>query len=662
MAGHRRLFEPLVIGSVSIKNRIAFAPLATGGLLTSAGALNQRGFDYYAERIKGGAGLIIVGVTKVENEVERLPVGSAGRLQLTDYALPALGEIAELAHAFGARVIVQLTPGDGRNSPMMQIVGPSEIPSKFHPNVTAKELTVEEIARIVEAHGRASAMLKRVGVDGVEINGHEGYLADEFTMSLWNKRTDRYGGSLEGRLTFAKELLESIRAAAGNDFPVVYRFGMKHYMKAPHMSGLPGEDFIEVGRDIEEGKEVAKLLQQMGYDALDVDAGCYDAMYWAHPPIYQPHGCLVPLAAEAKRVVDIPVLVAGRLDLPDQAEDVIASGKADMISLGRALLADPEWPNKVRTGRVEDIRPCIACHRCLQRHIIGKPLSCAVNPVSGREKLFDLSPAAEAKKVLVVGGGVAGMEAARVLKIRGHEVTLREKSHTLGGHLAEAGAPDFKADIGRLNDWYVRQMKVLDVPVEYGATVDAAAIVGSAYDAVIVATGSDAAGLDAAGAAEFPNKVLKNADVLLGRVDPGENVVIVGCGVVGLETALWLADKGKKVTGIEVLPQIAGDASVGNRDMLLDLVKNKGIAVMTGSRVARVTEKGVEVVDASGSEAVLVPCDSVVVAIGFTPTDALYRSLLALETGLEVYNVGDSLQTGEIMSAIWSAYTVARAI
>ncbi len=662
MVKYRRLFEPLRIGSLEIKNRVAFAPLATGGLLNSAGALTERGVDYYVERVRGGAGLIIIAVTKVENEIEYEPVASGGRIQLTDYALPGLGEIAEIAHAFGAKVFVQLTPGDGRNSPQPKIVGPSEIPSKFNPNVTARALTVEEISRIVEACGRGAAMLRRVGVDGVGINGHEGYLVDEFTMALWNKRTDQYGGSLENRLRFSKEILDKIKATAGPDFPVIYRFGLKHYMKAPHVGGLPGEDFVEVGRDIEEGKEVARLLEQFGYDALDVDAGCYDAMYWAHPPIYHPHGCLVPLAAEAKKVVSIPVIVAGRLDVPDLAEEVLESGKADMISLGRALLADPYWPNKVRTGAAADIRPCIACHRCLQRHIIGKPLSCAVNPASGREGIFGLSQAVARKKVLVVGGGIAGMEAARVLKTRGHDAVIFEKTGELGGHLAEAGAPDFKDDIKRLRDWYVRQMEVLGVPIKFKKEATAEAIADSSYDAVVVATGSAAATVEIAGAADFPAKVLCNADVLLGRKDPGESVVVVGCGLVGLETALWLANQGKKVTGVEILPQMATDACVANRDMLLDLIKAKKVETLTSSQVSRVTAQGVEITSANGGAPRLIPCDSVVVAVGSVPKNDLYRSLVERAPQLDVYNVGDSLQTGEIMNAIWSAYTVAREI
>ncbi len=286
-------------------------------------------------------------------------------------------------------------------------VSASAVPHFHEPKILCRPLETVEVEKIVKAFGTAAEILAAAGVDGIELHGHEGYLFDQFTTSLWNQRTDNYGGNLKQRLTFPIEVLKEIKQHAGADFPVQYRFGLKHYIKGLNSGALQGESFSEAGRDISEGLEMAKLLEEAGFDALHVDAGCYDSWYWAHPPIYQEHGCMVDMAARVKEVVSIPVIAVGKLELPEQAERVIAEGKSDMIAIGRGLLADSHWPVKVAEGKTEDIRPCIGCHDgCIGRFMRGKPLSCAVNPACGREKLYALDRVEKPKKVVIVGGGI----------------------------------------------------------------------------------------------------------------------------------------------------------------------------------------------------------------------------------------------------------------
>jgi len=661
MAKYKNLFKSIKIGPVEIKNRIVFAPMATEGLVASDGTLTQRGVAYYVERAKGGAGLIIVGVTKVENEVEHEIVGHGGRLLVTSHIVPHLAELVEFAHYYGAKLFVQLTAGDGRNSPEPNIVSASEIPSFWIDGVTARALTGEEIKKIVKAFGTATGLLKAAGVDGVELNGHEGYLLDEFQTAIWNKRTDRYGGDLRGRLTFAKEILEAIKSVAGKDFPVVYKYGLKHFMKALRISALKGEQFEEAGRDIEEGIELTKMLVEIGYDALDVDAGCYDSNYWVHPPIYQAHGCLVQFAEQAKKVATVPVIAVGKLDIPDLAEKVLQEGKADMIALGRALLADPYWPKKVKKEQIEDIRPCIGCHEgCLMRIIAGKPISCAVNPVAGGELFYGLEPAISAKKILVAGGGVAGMEAARVACIRGYQVTLYEKSAELGGHLREAAVPDFKKDIVKLLRWYKTQMNNLDIQVKMNTEVIPELIESEQPDVVIIATGSATLIPEIQGI-NSP-KVICATDLLLNGKKIGEKVVVMGGGMIGLETALWLAQKGKKVTVVEMLSEVGIDGVWSNKEMLLDLLVFHNVEIKVNTEICKVTDKYIETINKKDSIKGTLQYDNLVLASGLAPVDKLYKSLESEFPEMEIYTIGDCRSPRKIMQAIWDTYYLVRSI
>jgi len=659
------LFKPIKIGKVEIKNKIAMAPMGALSLVTHDGCYSERAVNYYIERAKGGTGLIITSVTKVENEIEKFKPGLAPMISINPMRfISTASEMTERVHAYGAKIFLQLAMGFGRvASPIMlegEPVAPSAIPNFWDPTVTCRELTTKEVEQIIKKAGEAAQIAVESGFDGVEIHAvHEGYLLDQFAIALFNRRTDKYGGDLKGRLTFATETVREIKNRVGREFPVSLRFSIKNFIKDWREGGLPGEEFMEKGRDLEEGLQAAKILEEAGYDAFNADAGSYDAWYWAHPPVYQKHGCYLPLTEKLKQVVKVPVIVAGRLELPELAVKALDEGKADMIAIGRGLLTDPHWANKVLAGREKNIRPCIGCHDgCLGRGFLGRPLSCAVNPACGREKEYDIGRANEVKKVFVIGGGVAGMEAARVTALRGHKVCLYEKGEKLGGHVVEASIPEFKEDEARLLDWYRTQLSELKVEINLNQDVSPSLVESRKPDAVIVATGSkpvlpNVSGID-------KEHVATATDILLGKKKAGEKVVIIGGGLVGCETALWLALQGKKVTIVEILNDIirAGiPVPYMNRIMLLELLRYHRVDVITNTCLLEVIDNGIIAISKSFYKTTL-PADTVVIAVGFKPDQELYQSLKGKIP--ELYLIGDSRKPQNIMYAIWDAYEVAR--
>jgi len=653
----QKLFEPIRIGWVLSKNRIAMAPMGTFGLVDHEGGLTQRAIDYYTERAFGGVGLIITGVARATDMEPRF-----GRFFLSPRTLPSLGELAESVHYYGARIFVQLTAGQGRALAGTLIdkgtepVSASAVPSYWRPDVTTRALTTREVEGLVTVLGNAAELLKAAGIDGIELHGHQGYLFDQFTTAIWNKRDDKYGGGLEARLRFPIEVLNAIRNKVGKDFPVIYRYGLKHFMKGPWTGALNHENYVEAGRDIKEGLEMAKLLEKVGFDALHVDAGCYDSLYWSFPPLYQSHGCLVDLAAKVKKAVSIPVITVGKLDIPELAEKVLREGKADIVALGRGLLADPHWPKKVHKGEGNEIRPCIGCNEgCLYRTSVEfKPISCAVNPATGREKSY--APRAvrrRSKRVLIVGGGIAGMEAARVATIRGCEVTLYEKAERLGGHLRAASVPDFKQDIGRLLDWYTYQLEKLEVDIKLQTEATAELIKTENPHTVIIATGS-APIIPTIPGIEKPI-VATCIELLLRKEESGENVLVVGGELLGCETALWLANQGKKVSIVEALPEMGAGIHHANRVMLLDMLRDKEVMCMTGTGLKEVMDDGVIVIDNNRTKKTSM-CDTVALALGLKPDRELYESLTRDIT--ELYLIGDCKEPRRILHAIWDGYHI----
>ena len=661
---YQNLFTPVKIGSVTIKNRFAMAPMGPLGLADSEGGFNQRGIDYYTERAKGGTGLIITGVTFSDCKVETQSMPNCPNSTYNPvHFIRTSREMTERVHAYGSKIFLMMSAGFGRvtiptNLGEFPPVAPSEIPHRWLDKM-CRPLTVEEIKSIVKSFGDGAYNAKRAGFDGVEIHAvHEGYLLDQFAISMFNLRNDEYGGSLENRLRFAREVVEEIKSRCGEDFPVALRYSVKSMIKDWREGALPGEEFEEKGRDIAEGLEAAKLLVQYGYDALDTDVGTYDAWWWNHPPMYQEKGLFRPYCKMVKEVVDVPVICAGRMDNPDMALESLEKGECDIVSLGRPLLADPDYVNKLRAGRMAQVRPCISCQEgCMGRVQEYSMINCAVNPQAARERDMAYEPILKSKRVMVVGGGVAGCEAARVLAIRGHQPELYEKGSQLGGNLLPGGAPEFKEDDLALAKWYETTLKDLRVPVYYNHEVTKDEVLAGDYDAVIIATGSQPKKFSLGD----DEKVYTASQVLLKEKDCGETTVIVGGGLVGCETALWLAEHGKKVTIVEALDKILavnGPLCHANKDMLERLVPYHGVEVVAGARVKKY-ENGVLTADTAEGEKTI-PCDSVILAVGYREENSLYHDL---EFDVpEIYLLGDAKKVSNIMYAIWDAFEVANHI
>ena len=664
MSSDRILFSPISIGKVSIKNRFAMAPMGPLGLGDAQGGFNQRGIDYYTARARGGTGLIITGVTFVDNTIEEhgmpnCPNSTYNPVQFVRTAR----EMTERVHAYNARIFLQRSGGFGRvtiptNLGEFPPVAPSPIQHRWL-DKTCRALTVDEIHELVRDFGEGAYNAKRAGFDGVQIHAvHEGYLIDQFAISLFNQRTDEYGGSLENRLRFAREIVEEIKRRCGQNFPVMLRYSPKSFIKALREGALPGEEFEEKGRDLPEGVEAAKLLVSYGYDALDVDVGSYDAWWWSHPPMYQKKGLYMPYAKLVKENVDVPVLCAGRMDDPDMAEGAVNDGVCDIISLGRPLLADPDYVNKLRRGERKCIRPCISCQEgCMGRIQEYSMVNCAVNPQAARERVTAYNPVLKAKRVLVIGGGVAGCEAARVLAERGHKPEIMERSGHLGGNLLAAGAPPFKEDDIALVHWYENEMQRLNVPVHFNTAVDPDSALYEEYDAVIVATGATPK--------KFPlgeNAPIYTAtDALLGKTPIGERVTVVGGGLVGCETALWLAQEGKCVTIVEALDRLMAvnkPLCHANSEMLERLLPFHGVETLVSSSVQKYEGGKIFVKTPQGERQL--DCDTVILSVGFREDRGVFD---AWETSArEIYLLGDAKKVANIMYAVWDAFEVANHI
>ena len=683
---YEALFTPWKIRDLEIKNRIVLAPMGGTCIFGWMEPLGSH-FDKEAARLllnvaKNNCGLVIPGIAPVKDML-------GGKwLYQNKRKFKELKTFMDEFHKTGAKFFVQMTAGFGRSmaltaplamlaknkilnkiaSPIIDAeyltAAPSVLPNRWADDVTTRAITQKEIHDIVYAFGETARLCKEAGVDGVEVHAvHEGYLLDQFTLKYSNQRTDEYGGSFENRYRFAVEIVQEIKDRCGEDFPVSLRYSVRSMTKDFQYGAMPGEEFTEIGRDMEESEKAVKYLQDAGYDMLNCDNGTYDAWYWAHPPQYMPLNCNLEDVSHIRQFVDIPVVCAGRMQPADGAKAILDGG-IDAMAVGRQFLADPRWVTKLMHDREEDIRPCICCHTAcfnLTKHngtANDQDLSesagmcrCAVNPISMQSTKYYVRPAKKPKTVAVIGGGIGGMEAARILTLRGHKVTLYEKSGKLGGIFIAAAAPDFKEKDKQLIEWLKRQLDRLGVEIHLNTEISAAN--RPQTDEIIIATGAEANRIPIPGADEF---AMDATDYLLGKQEAGDNVVIIGGGLTGCEIALDLFRKGKHPAIVEMKDDLIAvkNMCLANSSYLRDCFKTNEVPVYLNAGVKGITETEVTV-ETQDKSVVTLPADSVIMSVGYHPVPLF-------EEDQNVHLLGDCKKVGNVRSAIWGAWDIAMKI
>lgn len=661
------IFTPVQVGSVTLKNRIIMT--AMGGTSPFDETADGYAFkpeirDYYMDRVKGGVALIIPGATNVWDIVNGQWLHES-----EDVFMGPIKELMDEIHAGGAKFFLQLGQGFGRvqfchpgledKIDKMLYSTADGIPDVWYPELKTRAMTLKEIDDLVEAFAKSALLCKRAGIDGVELHAvHEGYLFDQFAIASMNPRTDEYGGSLENRMRYVTRVIRRIKELCGEDYPVSVRYSAASKMRGWNAGALPGEPYVEFGRSLEESPRVAQLLEEAGADMLDADNGSYDSWWWAHPPVYMPLHCNLPEVAYVKRFVKIPVFCAGRMEDPVVTGAAIAAGEIDGAGVARQFLCDPEWVNKAREGKLDDIRPCIACHNgCFAvGHVpdTSEPFymsRCALNPRTFNENKYEITPAAAPKKVVVVGGGVGGMEAARIAALRGHDVTLYEKTDKLGGAFLAAAAPSFKEKDRMFLAWCKKQLYASGAKVVLNTVVTQAMLDELKADEVIVATGASPRKLPIQGI----EKTVEAVDYLLGCQAVGSTVAIIGGGLTGCEIAYDLALQGKKPVILEVRPDILGVPGLcaANDDMLREIIRYYQIEVFTSAQIREVTDRGVRFT-VDGQER-FVEADSVIRSVGYVPDPAL-------SSPARTTVIGDAARVKNLKSVIRAAWDVAFAI
>ena len=674
------LFTPWKIGNVEIKNRIVMCPMGGTSLF---GWMEPNHFDkvaaeFFIDKAKNNVGLIIPGIAPLRDTI-------GGRWLYQNKAMfRKLKTFMDEIHKTGAKLFVQLTAGFGRAfaitdsltillknkflgalaKPIVDAsaicASPSELPSRWAEDVTCRALTVKEIKKMIYAFAETARLCKEAGVDGVEVHAvHEGYLLDQFTHKYTNHRTDEYGGSFENRYRFPVEVVKAIKEACGKDYPVSLRYSVVSKTKDFCVGAVPGEEFVEIGRDMEESEKAAKYLQDAGYDMLNADNGTYDAWYWAHPPAYMPRNCNLEDVAHIKKFVDIPVVCAGRMD-PEVGAEAVAAGKIDGVGIARQFLTDGAWVTKLMEDRLEDIQPCICCHNACfaMAHYKGVAndetmddaahmARCALNPQTMQGHKYDIKPARKAKKIAVIGGGIGGMEVARIATLRGHKVTIYEKTDRLGGIFIAAAAPIFKEKDRDLIEWYKRQIAKLGIEVKFNTEVKDLSKLDA--DEIVVATGSKARKMRIPG---IENSI-EAVEYLDGSKKVGEKVVIIGGGLTGCEIAYDLFLKGKKPAIVEMkndLMAVRG-LCLANSSYLRDFFNYKKVPVFLESKVAEIKNGSVVITDKNGKSQEI-PADSVIVSVGYVPAPVAPKSS-------HVHLVGDANGVGNLRTVVWRAWQVA---
>jgi 2,4-dienoyl-CoA reductase-like NADH-dependent reductase (Old Yellow Enzyme family)/thioredoxin reductase len=619
------LFEPFRLGPLHLKNRLIMAPMGT--CLDESGHITDETIAYYRRRAEGGVGTITVEGCLVSADT----VGPEPKICGPEY-LPGLRRLVDELKRFDVTVGVQLMH-PGRQVVAGPSVAPSPVPLNSHAPIP-HELTPGEIAAIVEDYAMATELAREAGFDFVEVHGAHGYLPSNFLSPLDNQRGDAYGGSLENRARFSLEVARAIVATGGEDLPLVWR--------------INGEDAIEGGFTLEEAVQVAVWLEEAGAAAISVSAGTWHTLHVTLAPMFVPRGHMRHMAAAVKAAVDVPVIAVGRLDEPELAAEVVTSGDADLVLLGRTLIAEPDWPRKVEEGRLGEVRPCIACNACVDLVGRGEVARCSVNPEAGREITWRVEPAERARRIMVVGSGPAGMEAARIARLRGHEVSIWEREDRLGGKLEVAGLAPSKREVLRFRDFQSRRLGEMGVDIHLGAEVTPETVAAEAPDAVVVATGAEPLIPPIPG---IGSAIVHDAQRFLRDELPvaaGDRVVVVGGSATGCESAEHLVGLGADVTMLEMRPSVGAGIEAITRRHLVRELKRRGVRIVTRAKVVMIEPDAVLYEDADG-ERQAVPADVVALALGWRPVGNRLADELR---DVEVVVLGDASRPADFVHAI----------
>ena len=682
---YNALFTPFKIGNVEIKNRIVQCSMGGTSLF---GWLEPCHFDkeaahFLLQRAQKGVGLVLPGMQCVRDTMGRRWLYQNKKM------FKELKPYMEEFHKTGAKLFIQLAAGFGRSmavTPWMVALGKnpilnkiaspivdvqyscasaSETPNRWAEDMPSRPLTVKEIREMVDAFGKTAKMLRDAGVDGVEIHAvHEGYLLDQFTMENWNHRTDEYGGSFENRFRFPVEIVQCIKKYAGEDFPVSLRYSVKSYTKTWGKGAVPGEEFVEWGRDYEESKKAIKYLGDMGYDFFNCDNGTYDAWYWAHPPQYMPDNCNLADVEMIRNYTDKPVACAGRM-LPETAAEEIAAGRLDAIAIARQNLVDPDWILKIQEGREDEIKPCIRCHNgCFNfakykgtANIQGLEDSlhlgrCALTPSTMQHNRYKIVPTKHPKKVAIIGAGIGGVEAALVLKQRGHKPVIFEKTDRIGGLFLTASAMSFKENDKALITWYENEVKKQGLDIRFNTEINDLGTVRG-FDEIIVATGAVPRKMVIPGF----EKCLTFTQLLREKYPVGDKVLFFGGGQSACEAAYEMIKQGKHPIIVEFAKDLvpAQNVCLSNASFLRDAMEYHKVPVYLEHTIREIKDKTAVIASKDGKNVFELEYDNIVNGIGFVPAPVGGKAK-------NVHRVGDCVTIGNLRTAIWRAWDVAMKI